>query len=176
MLFGFARDGGLPGSPWLCQVNTRTRTPVNATAACVVFGLALVAATVRLSATVFLAVAALATAALYASYAVPIALGAVARVRGRWTRRGLWTLGRAGVPLAWIAVAWTALVEVVCGLANRLAAVAFAGLAAVLVVMWLGYVRHRFRGPRVDLQHFERSENGNAGDGSARAARGPVPG
>jgi amino acid transporter len=176
MLFGFARDGGLPGSVWLCQVNTRTRTPVNATAACVVFGLALVSATASLSATVFLAVAALATAALYASYAVPIALGAVARVRGRWTRLGPWTLGRTGVSVAWIAVAWTALVEVVCGLANRLAAVAFAGLASVLVVMWLGYVRHRFRGPRIDLQHFERRENGNAGDGSARGARGPVPG
>jgi hypothetical protein len=86
---------------------------------------------------------------------VPIALGAVARTRGRWTRLGPWTLGRAGVSTAWAAVAWTVSVEIVCGLANHLAALAFAGLAFLLVALWLVFVRNRFHGPPIDLQHFE---------------------
>jgi amino acid transporter len=155
MLFGLARDGGVPGAEWLRDVNIRTRTPVNATAACVLAALALVLATARFSSAVFLAVAVLATAALYASYAVPIALGAVARTRGRWTRLGPWTLGRAGVSTAWAAVGWTVSVEIVCGLANPLAALAFAGLAFLLVALWLVFVRNRFHGPPIDLQHFE---------------------
>ena len=165
MLFGFARDGGVPRSEWLRRVDARTGTPVNATAACLLAALALVMATAGLSGAVFLAVAALATVALYASYAVPIALGAVARTRGRWTRLGPWTLGRAGVAMAWGAVSWTALVEVVCGLANHLAAAAFAVLGAVLALSWRLRVRDRFRGPMVDLRDFESR------DGPSQAPR-----
>jgi amino acid transporter len=155
MLFGFARDGGVPGSEWLRRVHGRTHTPINATAACVLSALALVAATAGLSGAVFLAVAALATVSLYASYALPIALGAIARMRGEWTRLGPWTLGPAGVGMAWGAVAWTAFVEVVCGLANHLAASTFAVLATLLALLWRLRIRDRFRGPAIDLRHFE---------------------
>ncbi len=155
MLFGLARDGGLPGSELLRRVHIRTRTPANATTACVLAAFLLVVATARFSSAVFLAVAALATATLYASYAVPIALGAVARTRDRWTRLGPWTLGRAGVSTAWTAVGWTVLVEIVCGFTNPWGALAFAGLAALLIATWLVFVRNRFRGPSIDLQHFE---------------------
>jgi hypothetical protein len=113
---------------------------------------------VPLSAAVFLAVAALATVALYASYALPIALGAVARARGRWVRRGAWDYGRAGVPLAWAAVAWSMGVGFVCTLANPLAMEIFAALLAALAVLWTTVVRARFEGPRVDLAHFERGD------------------
>ena len=88
--------------------------------------------TAPFSEAVFLAVAALATIALYASYAVPIALGVVARVGKRWTRMGPFTVRRAGVPIAVVAVAWTAIVFVVCALANALAMGLFAGVLAVL--------------------------------------------
>lgn len=166
MLFGFARDGGVPWSEWLRRVDARTGTPVNATAACVLAALALVAATDRLSSAVFLAVAALATVALYASYVVPIALGAVARAQGRWTRLGPWRLGRAGIPMAWAAVAWTGFVEFVCGLVNHLAIVGFASLAGALSLLWTLRVRDRFHGPKVDLKEFER----RAVDRSVRSA------
>jgi len=159
MLFGFARDGGIPASGWLRKVAARTRTPVNATAACVVAALALVVVTERVSSAVFLGVAALATIALYASYAVPIALGAVARANGRWTTLGPWTLGRAGVVVAWVAVAWTGIVEIVCGLANHVAAAGFAALAAMLALLWVKRVRGRFSGPKVDLRAFERAHD-----------------
>lgn len=155
MLFAFARDGGVPFASWLRDVNTRTRTPVRATMACVLLALVLVFATAPLSEAVFLAVAALATVALYASYAVPIGLGAAARSRGRWTKRGPLNLGRAGVPVAWAAVGWTLVVAFVCTLANRLAMGAFVGLLAFLAVLWVLRVRSRFTGPQVDLAHFQ---------------------
>jgi amino acid transporter len=155
MLFAFARDGGLPGATLLRRVDARTRTPLYATAACVLAALGLVAATAPLSETVFLAVAALATIALYASYALPIGLGAIARAQQRWTQPGPWTLGRAGGAVAVAAVGWTLLVFIVCTLANALAMGIFAALIAALVALWFGDVRARFRGPGVDLAHFE---------------------
>jgi amino acid transporter len=155
MLFAFARDGGVPFSSFASKVNHRTRTPLNATAICVLLALALVFATAPFSEAVFLAVAALATLALYASYALPIGLGAVARAQGRWTKRGAFHLGPAGVPLACAAVAWTVVVGFICTLANGLAMETFAGLVAALAAMWIGWVRHRFTGPKVDLAHFQ---------------------
>jgi amino acid transporter len=155
MLFAFARDGGLPFAGALRRVDARTRTPLRATAACVVAAMALVALTAPLSEAVFLAVAALATVALYASYALPIALGAIARQRKRWTRRGPWTLGSAGVVVAVAAVAWTLFVFVVCTLANALAMAIFVGLLILLALLWFGVVGSRFQGPAVDLAHFE---------------------
>jgi amino acid transporter len=156
MLFAFARDGGVPMASTLRKVDARTRTPLYATAACVVLPLGLVAAVAPLSDAVFLAVAALATVALYASYVLPIALGAVARMRGRWSRRGPWNLGGAGVAIAWTAVAWTALVGVVCTLANGVAMGAFVALLVLLALDWRVRVGKRFTGPKVDLAHFER--------------------
>ena len=155
MLFAFARDGGLPWSRTLRAVDPRTRTPLHATVACVLAPLALVAFTASISETVFLAVAALATLALYGSYALPILFGAVARMQVRWTRPGPWNLGRAGVAVAWAAVGWSLFVFVVCGLANALSVRLFAGLLVGLAALWFLVVRRTFVGPSVDLAHFE---------------------
>jgi hypothetical protein len=114
-------------------------------------------ATAPFSEAAFLAVAALATIALNASYALPIALGAVARARRRWTRMGPWSFGAAGVPLAWAAVAWTVFVLGVCTLANALAMELFGVILVALVILWTARVKPRFRGPKVDLSHFERA-------------------
>jgi amino acid transporter len=155
MLFAFARDEGLPLAGRLRRVSPATRTPLAATAACVLAAAALVALTAPFSEAVFLAVAALATIALNASYALPIALGAVARARRRWTRKGPWDFRGAGVPIAWAAVAWTAFVLGVCTLANALAMAIFATILVLLAVLWAAWVKPRFRGPKVDLSHFE---------------------
>jgi len=86
---------------------------------------------------------------------VPIALGAAARAGGRWTRPGPWSLGRTGVPVAWAAVAWTAVVFVVCTLANAAAMAGFAVIVGMLGALWALVVRRAFKGPKVDLAHFE---------------------
>ena len=158
MLFAFARDDGLPGAALLRRVSPATRTPLQAITLCVAAPFALVMATMPFSETVFLAVAALATVALYASYAVPIALGAAARLGKRWTKMGPFTVGRAGVPVAVASVAWTAVVFAVCALANALALGLFAGVVVGLAVLWGTKVKGVFKGPKVDLSHFEGSE------------------
>ncbi len=155
MLFAFARDDGIPMAAFVRHVDGRTRTPIRAIAVCVLVSIALVIVTAPWSDAVFLTVAVLATAALYASYAVPIALGAAARAGGRWTQRGSWNLGRAGIPVAWAAVGWTVAVAAILALANAGAVAAFAGLTGVLVAVWRWRVRARFKGPKIDLAHFE---------------------
>jgi amino acid transporter len=154
MLFAFARDRGLPFASWLRVVHEGTATPVNATATCGAAAALLVLATAS-SETAFLAVAALATIALYASYALPIALGAIARHAGRWSKPGRFHLGGLGITAAWVAVAWAVFVFVVCAMANGLAALLFIGLLVALVALWMARVRGRFRGPAIDLAHFE---------------------
>ena len=68
---------------------------------------------------------------------------------------GLSTLGRAGMPVAWAAVAWTFFVFFVCMLANTLAMIAFAVLLAGLALLWFAVVERRFVGPKVALADFE---------------------
>lgn len=155
MLFAFARDGGIPLATWLRRVHPRTATPVHATIACAVAAGAVVACTATISEAAFLVVAALATVALYASYALPVCLGALARRAGRWRRKGAFNLKRAGVPVAWLAVVWAGVIAGVCGLANALSLGLFALLLVGLATLWFGWVRARFTGPRVDLAHFE---------------------
>jgi amino acid transporter len=171
MLFAFARDGGVPWAHALRRVRTRSRTPVNATVACVLASLALVGVTAPLSEAVFLAVAALAKVALYTSYALPIVLGAVARTQGRWTQRGPWNLGRAGVAVAWAAVGWTLFVCAVCALANALSLWLFGALLAGLAALWLLVVRHKFVGPRIDLAHFQDAARRGSSSGGTDGPR-----
>jgi amino acid transporter len=156
MLFAFARDGGLPKAEWLRGVDERTRTPAPSIVACSVAALGLVTLTAWVSLDAFLAVAALATVSLYASYALPIALGALARLRRRWTQTCPWDLGRASVPLACAAAGWALVVFVVCALADSMTIILFAALLLVLAFLWGRVVRHRFTGPPVDLSHFQR--------------------
>jgi amino acid transporter len=157
MLFAFARDGGVPFASALRRVSPRFKTPHIATIAVVAAPLALVAATAPFSETVFLAAATLATTALYVSYALPIALGALARARGRWRHRGPWHLrARASTVVAWVAVTWTACVLAVCALANVLGALILAAILGALALLWFAWVRPRFTGPKVELSTFER--------------------
>lgn len=151
-IYALARDGGLPRSADLRRVSSRYRTPhvaiLVASALAVVVGVS--------SAVVgderFVAVASLATTALYVSYGAPIALGAVARHRSRWRRMGPWNLGAAGLPIAWAAVAWVSGVMGVAALPHRGAYVALLVLlAAALGLTYRVGIRGRFSGPRVGV-------------------------
>lgn len=156
MLFAFARDGGLPASTHLRRVSERFKTPIVATAAAVVLPMAIVFVTAPLSDAVFTTVASLATTGLYVSYAVPIALGAVARHRKIWVHEGPFNLGRAGVPLAWIATIWSAFVLFACSLPPNGSAgiLLFASVVALLTLYRL-WARARFSGPQVTLAQIE---------------------
>lgn len=93
---------------------------------------------------------ALSTIALYASYALPIAVGLRARRTGRWKTRGPWDLGRFSAPVNAIALAWVAIITVLFVLPpNLLAGYTFAGSVGALALLWFFSMRARFRGPPV---------------------------
>ena len=155
-LYAFSRDGGLPFSSRIASVNAKTKTPVVAILVATVGPLVLVAGTAPFSDSLFDAMAKMATMALYVSYALPIALGAVARHRGKWTKLGPFRIGNFGVVIAWLAVLWSAFVLWVCALPpNRLPAAMLFGFEAFLVTLYFVFVRRRFSGPKVSLSALE---------------------
>ena len=155
-LYAFSRDRGVPFAGTLARVSERYRTPIPAIAAVTLLPLGLVLGTAPFSDSLFDAMAKMATMGLYVSYGAPILLGALARGRGAWRTPGPFSLGRAGVPVAWAAVAWSVLVLVVCGLPpNDLPAKMLVGTLVLLGVLWTLVVRKRFEGPRVTLAALE---------------------
>jgi len=143
MLFAFARDGGLPLSRHLAKVSPRFRSPHVA-----VWVSAAFAFLVALWADAYSAMVALCTIALYASYALPIAIGWRARRRGAWVTRGPWNLGRWSPLVNALALAWVAVVTVLFVLPpNQLAGTTFGGCLVLLAIYWFGWMRSRFKGP-----------------------------
>ncbi len=144
-LFAFARDGGVPRR--LAQVHAPSGIPRAAVVTAAALSIALVLVVALGNDDLFVAVASLATTALYVSYTLPIALGVRARLAGRWTRRGPWNLGGAGVIVGIGASLWTAFVLVVCALPPNTAGM-FLLAAIVLVVagVWQLRARRHFPG------------------------------
>lgn len=157
-MYAFSRDGGLPFSSFVSRVSPKTRTPLVAIGIATVGPLLLVLGTAPFSDSLFDAMAKMATMSLYVSYALPIFLGALARHRGAWRKMGPFHLRRFGVPVAWIAVAWSVLVLGVCSLPpNQLPASMLAGAVVVLSLLYFLVVRKHFEGPRVKLAALESS-------------------
>lgn len=143
MLFAFARDGGLPASKSIARVSPRYQSPYVAVWISVAFALA-----VGLWAKAYAAITALSTLALYASYALPIAIGLYARRRGTWTTRGPWDLGRWSTAVNVLSLTWVAFITVLFVLPpNELAGRAFAGCLIAIVAYWFLGMRGRFKGP-----------------------------
>lgn len=149
-LYAFARDGGAPRV--LARVDARTGTPVFAIGAAAASPLALVALTRPLGEGLFVGVVSAATMALYVSYALPVGLALVARLRGRLTVRGPFSLGRASVPVGAAAVAWAAFVLVVGALPDVRVLVGLVAALAALGVTYVALLRASFRGPPVRLE------------------------
>jgi amino acid transporter len=141
MTFAFARDGGLPASRWLRAVNPRTKSPSVAVWATAIAGVAF---------TLFVAyttIAAVCTVFLYISYVLPIGAGLLAYGR-TWTRFGPWQLGAWYRPLAAVSVIGC-LFLLLIGVQppNQLALRIVSGAAVLMIVVWFGCERWRFRGP-----------------------------
>jgi len=155
-LYAFARDGGVPLSRHVAKVSRRM-TPAIAIVAAAGTSLLFVLVSSRLSGGVFLLAVQVATMGLYVSYGLPIALALRARLAGKLTRRGPFSLGRASLPVAALACLWCLGVLVVASLPpNGAAGLVLAGLALVLVVAWFVRVRRTFVGPKVTLADLER--------------------
>jgi len=123
--WAFARDNGMPGSFWIkkvchtTSVSTRALTKkVSPSSHLPIYSIALSAFVSMIlslinigSSVAFNAIVSLVVAAYFGSYAIPISLVAYKRVRGHPLELGPWNLGRLGLPvniisLAWLAITW----------------------------------------------------------------------
>lgn len=145
MTFAFARDGGLPASGWLRRVDRRTQSPSVAVWTSAVIS-ALLIVLLR-----YETIAAIGTVFLYLSYVLPVAAGFLA-YGGRWRKFGPWQLGAAYRPLALVAVLGCLFLLVV-GVQppNDQAVPILGGTAVLMIAVWFGLERRRFRGPPVRL-------------------------
>ena len=104
-IYSVARDGVLPGSPFLRAVGRR-QVPVGALAVTTL--LACAGMLLGLRSAAIGSVIAFGTAAIYATFLMVAVAALVARLRGTWRPAGPIRLGRAGVVLNVLAVAWLA--------------------------------------------------------------------
>ena len=108
MLFGFARDRGLPISA-IASVNSRTGSPIWAvvflTVCCFCLGFLLLA-----SIGGFIAVVSIATLGLYISYSIPICCRLT--FSRKTFEKGPFHLGRYSETVGWAAVVWVAFITV----------------------------------------------------------------
>lgn len=141
MTYAFARDGGLPGSRWLSRVSPRTGGPSAAVWATAGAGVCF---------TVFVpytTIAAVCTIFLYISYVLPVAAGFVAYQR-RWKRMGPFHLGGWFRPLAAFSVLGCCLLFVIAMQPPNEQAVGWVlGSIGLLLIVWFGFERRRFKGP-----------------------------
>jgi amino acid transporter len=94
-------------------------------------------------------VTSLSTVALYIAYIAPVILGLRARLKGHeWTKAAVWTLGRHGVWINVVAIVFTLGISIVLMMPpNELAGKTFAGLTAILVLLYLVEARRKYKGP-----------------------------
>ncbi|MBM3724995.1 MAG: amino acid permease [Acidobacteria bacterium] len=143
-LYSLARDGGAPGGGLLARVNPSRGTPGPA-----IWTIVAVSAAAMVWAEAIPVVTSLSTMALYLAYGIPVALGLRARLAGdAWPSAAVWSLGRWGSAVNWVAVVYIGSVCVILTMPpNELAGKTLAGVAAGLLVLWRLVVRGRFAGP-----------------------------
>lgn len=167
MWFAFARDGGMPGYSLIRRVHPHWRTPVWS-----IVITSLLAVLLTVYAALYSVVVAISTTALYLAYAIPIALNLRNKLRRRGEcttpERAPWNLGRWGVPLNAIALAWVAFITVLFSIPpNELAGWSLLALCAFMAAYWLLDARHRFTGPQPsserELRRVEQALEREAG-------------
>jgi amino acid transporter len=148
MVYAFSRDGGLPGHAFWARISPRFRTPANA-----IWGLFAFAMLIAVMVKEYSAVLSIAVIALYISYGLPIVARMWARLRGRGGEIGPWNLGRWSSLVAVTAILWIAGICVVFVLPpNEQAGEMLAGVCGVLLLIWFGWSRKHFAGPKYHLK------------------------
>lgn len=153
--WAFSRDNGLPFSKQLSHVNQRRAIPINSILVTTVLLLLLGLINIW-NTNAFLAIAGVATLALYFTYLMPVALLLMRRLRGDEIRFGPWKLGRWGLAINLFSVCYTiftslfmvfpAIIPVTVENFNW-TSVVFIGTLAISGVSWLAFGRKSFTGP-----------------------------
>jgi amino acid transporter len=167
MAYAFARDGGLPLSRHLRQVNPTFRTPVLA-----IWTVSILATAFTIYTPVYSTITTVCVIFLYVSYVMPALAGLFAYGRS-WTTMGPWTLGRWYRWLAATCVLGCAFF-VVIGVQppNDKALGITLGSFAVTAAVWFGLERFRFRGPPKQGSGIRNQESGIRDQGSGNVGEG----
>ncbi|QSZ35695.1 hypothetical protein DSL72_006817 [Monilinia vaccinii-corymbosi] len=177
VVYAYSRDGALPGSYWLKQVNPHTQTPVYAVWFVLILG-ALLGLLMFASPVAIGAIFSLGAIAQYIAFVFPIALKLFS-ARGRF-RPGPWNLGRYSTPVGFVAVAWVSLlIPILCfpsvtgaqlgDLNMNYTCLIYGGVMGLAMVWYAVRARRWFRGPRVNVEHLIHGDGGNAsGEGGER--------
>lgn len=105
LAFAMSRDNNLPGGSTLCTISPRFGTPVVASVAIGV--IAIVLLFVTFSPQIYTVVTSIAIIMIYTAYLLVTVPMLIKRLRGDWQpREGAFSLGRWGVPVNVLAVAW----------------------------------------------------------------------
>ena len=148
MVYAFSRDGGLPGHAFWARISPRFRTPANA-----IWGLFGFAMLIAVLVKEYSAVLSIAVIALYISYGLPIVARLWARLHGSEGEIGPWNLGRWSTPIAATAILWIGAICVVFVLPpNQQAAQMLAAVSGILLLVWFGWSRKNFQGPKYHLK------------------------
>jgi amino acid transporter len=141
MTYAFARDGGLPFSRALRRVDAVSRAPS------VAVWFAAVSAAAFTILVPYTTIAAVCVMFLYISYILPIGAGFLTYGK-KWTRMGPWQIGRWYRPLAVVSVLGCVFL-IVIGMQppNQQAVWIVGGVVGLLILVWFGLERRRFKGP-----------------------------
>ncbi|ORY75312.1 amino acid/polyamine transporter I [Leucosporidium creatinivorum] len=155
VVFAISRDGALPGSRFMKQINRWTTTPVYAVLF-VAVGSGLLGL-LALNEQAGLALFSVAVIGIYVSYAIPILLRCLpAGQRAMESRKGPFSLGSSAVPLGIVATAWVIFIVIVLLFPSNpnpaapdmnYAVVILAFILGGAILAWVVSARHWFTGP-----------------------------
>ncbi|KAF9090432.1 hypothetical protein BGX29_011489 [Mortierella sp. GBA35] len=164
MLYAFARDGGLPFSPYWIVLNKRTQMPLRLVWMSVVV-IIILALPALGSVAVLSAISGISIIGFTTSYAIPILLRITVGADEFIQRE--FNLGRWSKPIGWVACIWTAFIFIIFNLPQSYpvvdmetfnytpAAVGF--LLIFTTASWFLSARHWFKGPisEIALQELD---------------------
>lgn len=157
-----SRDNGLPFSDWIRRVSPRYKIPVNSVLLSVPFTAAL--SLINLGTRVaFNAVLSLATIGLMATYVLSISCIMLRRIRKQALPRARWSLGKAGLPVNCIGLAYASwscfwsfwpVENGVTAATFNWGGVLFFGLMALSWILYQSGAKKNYHGPVTKVQHW----------------------
>ncbi len=160
MWFAFSRDGGMPGSSFIGQINPKYRTPVNA-----ILVTSVLAVLITAYSAAYFVVTSISTITLYLAYMFPIYLNwrNKRQNKGEHTSNvnAPWNLKQWGPIINIIAIVWIIVISILFVLPpNELVLWTMVAVGILLAVYWFGVERARFTGPRhmteAELKNVEK--------------------
>ncbi|HEY3343908.1 MAG TPA: amino acid permease [Anaerolineaceae bacterium] len=160
MWFAFARDGGMPGSDVIKKVDPKWRTPINA-----ILITTFLAILLTVYSAAYSVITSISTITLYIAYNLPVYLNLRNKLqkKGEFTtaENAPWNLKQWGVPLNFIAVAYTVFITILfCLPPNELVLWTMLAISLLLFIYWQVYAKNHFKGPQevseADLQRIEQ--------------------